>query len=341
MKILITGGAGYIGSHACVELIAAGHEPVVFDNLSNAKASVIGRIGQIAGSEPAFIEGDLRDAALLDRLFREHDFDAVMHFAGLKAVGESSDQPLEYYDNNVRGTLELCRAMDSHGVRTMVFSSSCTVYGDPQRLPVDETHPLGETTNPYGESKAMIERILTDLHATGAGWSVALLRYFNPVGSHVSGKIGEDPQGPPNNLMPYVSQVAAGKLEQLSVFGDDYPTVDGTGVRDYIHVVDLVVAHLRALEYLCDADRGVGSLKAWNLGSGRGHSVLEMVRAFEAASGRPVAYRIVGRRAGDIAETYADPSLANRELGWHTERDLESMCRDLWRWQQFAATLDD
>ena len=339
MKILVTGGAGFIGSHACVELLQAGHQAVIVDNLVNSEASVIERIGRICGQAPAFVQGDLRDAKLLDRLFSSHRFDAVMHFAGLKAVGESTENPLNYYDNNVSGSLALFAAMARHQVQTLIFSSSCTVYGEPQKLPVDEQHPLGETTNPYGESKRIIERILTDLHAADKRWSVALLRYFNPVGAHASGLIGEAPQGRPNNLMPYVSQVAGGQRDYVQVFGDDYPTVDGTGVRDYIHVVDLVIAHLRALDYMLDGSRGQGRLKAWNLGSGSGHSVLEIMHAFEQASGQPVPYKITGRRSGDIAETYADPSLASVELNWQTSRDLETICQDIWRWQQYAQTL--
>ncbi|HEY5791448.1 MAG TPA: UDP-glucose 4-epimerase GalE [Gammaproteobacteria bacterium] len=341
MKILVTGGTGYIGSHACVELLDAGHDVVILDNLANSKAAVAGRIARIAGRAATFVEGDLRDAARLDELFGRHAFDAVLHFAGLKAVGESVELPLHYYANNVAGSVALCAAMQRHAVRTLVFSSSCTVYGDPRQLPVNEEHPLGATTNPYGESKRMIERILADLHAAEPGWSIALLRYFNPVGAHASGLIGEDPNGIPNNLVPYISQVAAGSLERLRVFGGDYPTADGTGVRDYIHVVDLVVAHLRALEYLLDPARGQGALKAWNLGTGRGHSVLEVVQAFARATGREIPYDIVARRPGDIAATWADPTLAARELGWRAERDIDTMCADTWRWQQTAAGLDE
>ena len=326
--LLVTGGAGYIGSHACVELLQAGHEVVVLDNLCNSRREVLGRIERIAGRAPAFHECDVRDAAALRDVFRRHAFDAVLHFAGLKAVGESVERPLDYYDNNVGGTLALCAAMAEAGVRRLVFSSSATVYGDPDTVPLREDHPL-RPTNPYGRSKAMVEAVLQDLAQADQGWRIALLRYFNPVGAHESGLIGEDPDGVPNNLMPFIAQVAVGRREALSVFGDDYPTPDGTGVRDYIHVVDLARGHLAALEKLNSAP-GVMTV---NLGTGRGYSVLEMVGAFHRASSREIPYRIVGRRAGDIATCYADPSLAQRLLGWRAERGIDEMCRDAWRWQ--------
>ena len=327
--LLVTGGAGYIGSHTCVELLQAGHEVVVVDNLSNSRREVLGRIERIAGRAPAFHECDVRDAAALRGIFREHAVHAVLHFAGLKAVGESVARPLDYYDNNVGGTLALCRAMAEAGVRRLVFSSSATVYGDPDAVPVREDHPL-RPTNPYGRSKAMIESILQDLFRSDPSWKIALLRYFNPVVAHESGLIGEDPDGVPNNLMPFIAQVAVGRREALNVYGNDYPTPDGTGVRDYIHVVDLARGHLAALEKLDAAD---GVLTA-NLGTGRGYSVLEMVEAFRQASGRDIPYRIVARRPGDIAACHADPSLAARLLGWRAERGLEQMCRDVWRWQR-------
>ncbi|MCF7997169.1 MAG: UDP-glucose 4-epimerase GalE [Chromatiaceae bacterium] len=329
MKVLVTGGAGYIGSHTCVELLAAGHELVVVDNLCNSKAESLRRVRAISGRPLDFVQADLRDEAALDALFSAHAFDAVIHFAGLKAVGESSEIPLEYYDNNLGGTFSLCRAMREAGVKRLVFSSSATVYGDPATVPIREDFPLS-ATNPYGRTKLFIEEILRDLHRADPSWDIALLRYFNPVGAHASGTIGEDPNGIPNNLMPFVAQVAVGKREALQVFGDDYPTPDGTGVRDYIHVVDLALGHLAALERLRDAP----GLLTCNLGTGQGYSVLEMVRAFEAASGRPVPYQIVGRRPGDIAACYADPAQALAMLGWQAERGLEQMVSDAWRWQR-------
>lgn len=329
MKVLITGGAGYIGSHTCVELLAAGHELVVVDNLGNSKTESLRRVREISNRPLDFVRADLRDAATLETLFSAHRFDAVIHFAGLKAVGESSALPLEYYDNNIGGTLALCRAMGEAGVKRLVFSSSATVYGDPATVPIREDFPLS-ATNPYGRSKLFIEEILRDLHRADSSWDIALLRYFNPVGAHASGRIGEDPNGIPNNLMPFIGQVAVGKREALQVFGDDYPTPDGTGVRDYIHVVDLALGHLAALQRLRDAP----GLLTCNLGTGQGYSVLEMVRAFEAASGRPVPYRIVGRRPGDIAACYADPTQARELLGWQAERGLEQMVKDAWRWQR-------
>lgn len=326
-KILVTGGAGYIGSHACVELLQAGHEVVVVDNLCNSRCEVLGRIERIAGRPVAFHECDVRDVSALRQIFRGHAIDAVLHFAGLKAVEESVARPLEYYDNNVGGTLALCAAMAEAGVRQLVFSSSATVYGDPDAVPVREDHPL-RPTNPYGRSKAMVESILQDLFRSDSAWKIALLRYFNPVGAHESGLIGEDPGGVPNNLVPFIAQVAAGRREALNVYGNDYPTPDGTGVRDYIHVVDLARGHLAALEKLTSRE-----VLTANLGTGRGYSVLEMVEAFRQASGREIPYRIVARRRGDVAASYADPGLAARLLGWRAERGLEEMCRDVWRWQ--------
>lgn len=328
MNILVTGGAGYIGSHTCVELIGAGHGVAVLDNLSNSKEESLARVRKITGVDFPFYQADLLDRTGLARIFDERPIDAVVHFAGLKAVGESVSQPLRYYHNNVTGTLNLCRAMGDHGVKNLVFSSSATVYGEPSRVPISEDFPL-QATNPYGRSKLMIEEILKDLHGSDPGWNIALLRYFNPVGAHASGLIGEDPNDIPNNLMPFVSQVAIGKLPVLSVFGNDYPTHDGTGVRDYIHVVDLAAGHLHALQKLA-SNPGV---VAYNLGTGRGYSVLDMVKAFEKASGRKVAYRIVPRRAGDIASCYADPSKAHGELGWKASRGIDEMCEDTWRWQ--------
>ena len=328
MKVLVTGGAGYIGSHAVVELIAAGHEVVILDNLSNAKPEAVRRVSAITQREIPFVQGDIRDRETLRRLFAVHDLDAVMHFAGLKAVGESVEKPLAYYDNNVTGSLTLFEVMREAGCKSIIFSSSATVYGDPASVPIREDFPTS-ATNPYGRSKLMIEEMLRDLAASDPTWRVVLLRYFNPVGAHESGMIGEDPNGIPNNLVPYIAQVAIGRLPRLRVFGGDWPTRDGTGVRDYIHVVDLARGHVAALAWL-GRSRGVG---IFNLGTGRGYSVLEMVRAFAEASGRDIPYEIVGRRPGDIAECYADPSLAERELGWRAERTLAQMCADSWRWQ--------
>lgn len=328
MKILVTGGAGYIGSHTCVELLSAGHDVVVVDNLCNSKEEALIRVQEITGKEVSFHQVDLRHKAALDKVFNRTPIEAVIHFAGLKAVGESVKKPLEYYENNIYGTLTLCEVMREHNVKNLVFSSSATVYGDPQRVPITEEFPLS-ATNPYGRTKLYIEEILRDLHIADPGWNVALLRYFNPVGAHPSGRIGEDPNGIPNNLFPYISQVAVGRLGCLSVFGDDYSTHDGTGVRDYIHVVDLAIGHLRALEVL-KASRGVVT---YNLGTGQGYSVLEVVSAFKEACGRQVPYQIVGRRSGDVAESFADPSKAHRELSWVAERGLGEMCADVWRWQ--------
>lgn len=327
--ILVTGGAGYIGSHMCVELLQAGYEVVVLDNLSNSSRKSIEAVQQITQRSLRFMEGDIRDRGRLDALFQEFDIDAVLHFAGLKAVGESVSEPLKYYDNNVHGTLSLLESMRAHDVKTLVFSSSATVYGIPESVPVDESAPTG-TINPYGESKLMVENILKDLSQSDATWRISILRYFNPVGAHASGEIGEDPKDIPNNLMPYISQVAVGRLSHLRVFGGDYDTPDGTGVRDYIHVVDLARGHLAALDYL----RAHEGLAIHNLGTGRGYSVLEALKAFENASGREIPYEIVERRAGDAASTYADPTRANEDLGWTAEFDLDAMCADVWRWQE-------
>jgi len=329
--ILVTGGTGYIGSHTAVELLAAGFDVLIVDNLSNSKASVVERIARIAGRSPYFVEGDIRERSTLDRLFATHHFAAVIHFAGLKAVGESVAKPLDYYDNNVAGSLLLVQAMARAGVRSLVFSSSATVYGDPESVPIREDAPL-TATNPYGRTKLMVEDLLRDLAAADPAWHIALLRYFNPVGAHRSGLIGEDPRGIPNNLLPYISQVATGKLGHLSVFGDDYPTPDGTGVRDYIHVVDLARGHVHALRALPK----IAGAEAINLGTGRGYSVLEMIRAFEAASRRPVPFRVAERRPGDVAQCYAEPSFARQLLDWRAEIGIEEMCRDAWRWQQQA-----
>ena len=326
--ILITGGAGYIGSHTVVEFLRTGRELVVIDNLSNSKQEALRRVERISGKPVTFYQLDVRDRQRLQAVFREHAIDAVIHFAGLKAVGESVEKPLEYYDNNVTGSLVLLEVMAAAGVKTMVFSSSATVYGDPQSVPIREDFPLS-ATNPYGRSKLMVEEMLRDLYRSDKSWRVALLRYFNPVGAHASGLIGEDPNGIPNNLMPIVARVAAGTLASLAVYGNDYPTKDGTGVRDYIHVVDLALGHLKAL----DALEEDGGLMTVNLGTGKGYTVLEVVRAFESASGRPVAYKFAPRRAGDIAACFADPSLAAELLDWRAVRGLDEMCVDAWRWQ--------
>ena len=331
--ILVTGGCGYIGSHLCVALAQAGEPYLVVDNFSNSRPSVLERVARITGQAPAFVEGDVRDVALLQQLFARHAISAVVHLAAFKAVGESVREPLMYYGNNVAGTVALLQAMRDAGVRSMVFSSSATVYGDPASLPIREDFPLS-ATNPYGWSKLMMEQVLADVAAAEPGlWRIARLRYFNPVGAHESGLIGEDPRGIPNNLLPYVAQVAAGQREALSVYGNDYPTVDGTGVRDYIHVCDLAEGHVAALHYL----RQHPGLLTVNLGTGQPVSVLEMVRGFELASGRPVPYRIVARRPGDVAACWADPALAERLLGWRARRGVEAMCRDAWRWQDGEA----
>jgi UDP-glucose 4-epimerase len=328
MKILVTGGMGYIGSHTCVELIKAGHDVVVVDNLSNAQEVVQKRVEHIAGKPIVFANVDVRDRAGLEAVFGAHQIDAVIHFAGLKAVGESVQQPLRYYDNNVNGSVMLFETMAKFGVKTLVFSSSATVYGDPASVPILETFPLS-ATNPYGRSKLMVEDILRDLSKAEPDWRIALLRYFNPVGAHESGLIGEEPNGIPNNLVPYIAQVANGQREKLSVYGGDWPTPDGTGLRDYIHVVDLAIGHVKTLDKLATAP---GTL-TYNLGTGRGNSVLEMVKAFEAASGKTIPYQIVARRPGDIAKCYADPAKARDELGWTAERDIAQMCADSWRYQ--------
>jgi UDP-glucose 4-epimerase len=327
-RLLVTGGAGYIGSHTIVEFLAAGHEVVCLDNYANSSPEALRRVAEIAGRPLAAIEGDIRDAALLDRLFGEHGFDGVVHFAALKAVGESVAKPLAYYENNVGGTLALLHAMERAGVKRLVFSSSATVYGVPQKLPLDEQAPLS-ATNPYGQTKLSIELMLRDLARAEPNWAIVNLRYFNPIGAHASGRIGEDPHDIPNNLFPFITQVAAGRRDRLSVFGNDWPTIDGTGVRDYLHVVDLARGHLRAFEFAL-AHAGC---QAINLGTGRGTSVLELVRAFETATGQRVPYVIAPRRDGDIAECWADPSLAARLLGWRTELSIEQACADGWRWQ--------
>jgi UDP-glucose 4-epimerase len=328
LNILVTGGAGYIGSITCVQLLAAGMTPVIVDNLVNAKAAVIDRIERIAGRRPVFVRGDIRDRALLADVFAQHRPEAVIHFAGLKAVGESVQQPLAYYENNVQGTLVLLQAMREAGVFTLVFSSSATVYGDAQRMPLSEDTPTS-ATNPYGRTKLMIEWILADEAAADTRWSMTALRYFNPVGAHPSGSIGEDPQGVPNNLMPFVAQVAVGRRDKLRIFGNDYPTPDGTGVRDYIHVVDLADGHLAALEY----GRDRAGMHVFNLGTGRGHSVLEMLAAFGRACGRELPYEVAPRRDGDVASSWADPAHAQAALGWRATRGLDQMCADTWCWQ--------
>lgn len=331
--ILITGGAGYIGSHTCAELLNAGFDVTVFDNFCNSHPEALVRVEGITGKKIRLVRGDSRDRAGLIAALRASGASAVIHFAGLKAVGESVEQPLAYYDNNVIGTIRLLEAMNECGVKTLVFSSSATVYGDPKWLPLTEDHPL-TATNPYGRSKLMVEEILRDVHRSDASWRVGILRYFNPVGAHPSGLIGEDPQGIPNNLLPFIAQVAVGKRDFLNVWGNDYPTVDGTGVRDYIHIVDLALGHLKALKALnMPSHLKPGECLTVNLGTGTGYSVLDMVQAFEQASGRPVPYNIAARRAGDIASCYADPKLAWDLLGWRAERGLEQMCQDTWHWQ--------
>lgn len=326
--ILVTGGAGFIGSHTCVELLEAGHELVVVDNLCNSKEESLRRVQELTGKGLEFHQVDLLDGEALDAVFSGSSVEAVIHFAGLKAPGESVSIPLCYYHNNITGTLVLCEVMKKHRVKRLVFSSSATVYGEPSRVPISEDFPLGPT-NPYGRTKRMIEEILSDLQRADPDWDIALLRYFNPVGAHPSGRIGEDPTQIPNNLMPFITQVAVGKLPKLLVFGDDYPTRDGTGVRDYIHVVDLAVGHLKALDRLASKP----GLVTYNLGTGRGYSVLEVVAAFERASGRTIPWRPVGRRPGDVASSYADPSRAMRELDWSAERGIDQICADAWRWQ--------
>lgn len=329
MRILVTGGAGYIGSHICVELLNLGHEVVVVDNLCNSSEESLNRVEKITGKRPVFYQVDLLDKEGLEAVFAKETVDAVIHFAGLKAVGESVAKPLEYYHNNITGTLILCDVMRNHGVKRIIFSSSATVYGDPAFVPITEDCPKGKITNPYGQTKGMLEQILTDLHTADPEWSVILLRYFNPVGAHKSGLIGEDPAGIPNNLTPYITQVAVGKLKEVGVFGDDYDTPDGTGVRDYIHVVDLAIGHVKALDKLMEDN----AVRIYNLGTGHGYSVLDMIKAFSKACGKEIPYVIKPRRPGDIATCYADPALAKKELGWEAERGLEEMCEDGWRWQ--------
>ncbi len=329
MKILVTGGAGYIGSHTCVELINSGYEPIVIDNFCNSQPESLRRVQKITGKKPVVYEGDIRDAELLDKIFSENEIEWVIHFAGLKAVGESCVKPIEYYDNNICGTLTLVDAMRRHGCKKIVFSSSATVYGTPEKLPLTEECKTGGTTNPYGTSKLFQEKILSDIYASDNEWTVILLRYFNPIGAHASGLIGEDPRGIPNNLSPYIAKVAIGELPEVGVFGNDYPTKDGTGVRDYIHVVDLAKGHVAAIG-------GVNrsGVYVYNLGTGTGYSVLEVIMAFERACGKAIPYSIKPRREGDIAECYADASKAERELGWKAELTIDDMCASLWHWQQ-------
>ena len=329
MKVLVTGGAGYIGSHTCVELLNNGYDVIIVDNLSNSKPEVINRIKELTRKDFKFYRADILNKKEIDKIFNENNIKAVIHFAGLKAVGESVKIPLRYYYNNVTGTLLLCEIMQKHDVKKMVFSSSATVYGQPKTVPITEDFPLS-ATNPYGRTKLMIEQILRDVYVSDNDWSIALLRYFNPIGAHESGRIGEDPNGIPNNLMPYITQVAIGKRERLNVFGDDYDTHDGTGVRDYIHVVDLAKGHLKALEKVMST-KGV---KAYNLGTGVGYSVLDVVRNFEKVTGKKIPYVITSRRPGDIDKCYADPTKACKELGWKAEKTLEDMCRDAWNWQR-------
>ena len=336
MRVLVTGGTGFIGSHTVVELIETGHQVVIVDNLVNSKSSVVDRVARITGVTPEFHIADIRDEAALERIVGEGGFEAVIHFAGLKAVGESVQRPLDYWDANVGGSTTLFRVLDRHNVHTVVFSSSATVYGDPDEVPVREDMPIKPPTNPYGATKQVIEQILTDLHTSDPRWNVALLRYFNPVGAHQSGLIGEDPNDLPNNLMPIVAQVAGGNLPEVRVFGTDYPTPDGSGVRDYIHVVDLAQGHLVALDRLAAAP----GRHVWNLGTGRGTSVLELIAAFERATGIDLPRRPTERRPGDVAETWADVTKAERELGWRAKLGIDEMCIDTWRWQQYALTLE-
>lgn len=329
MNVLVTGGAGYIGSHTCVELIEAGHHPIAVDNLVNSSAESLRRVAQITGKEVPFINGDVCDEALMEKVFSENEIDCVIHFAGLKAVGESVEKPLAYYSNNLTSTMNLCKVMGRHGVKKIIFSSSATVYDRDNTMPLREDSKIGNCTNPYGWTKFMCEEILRDVAKADKEWSVVLLRYFNPVGAHPSGLIGEHPNGIPNNLMPFISQTAIGKREKLSVFGNDYPTPDGTGVRDYIHVVDLAKGHVAAMDYLCSHTGEA----VFNLGTGNGYSVLDMVNAFEKANGVKVPYVIAPRRSGDVAVCYADPAKSAEVLGWHAQYNLEDMCRDTWHWQ--------
>ena len=329
MRILVTGGAGYIGSHTCLELLNQGHEVVVFDNLSNSSEVALERVQKLAGKPLTFYKADMLDREAMEEIFSKEKIDAVIHFAGLKAVGESVVKPLEYYYNNITGTLILCDVMRKHGVKNIIFSSSATVYGDPAFVPITEDCPKGKITNPYGQTKGMLEQILTDFHVADPQWNVILLRYFNPVGAHESGMIGEDPKGIPNNLTPYITQVAVGKLKEVGVFGNDYDTPDGTGVRDYIHVVDLAVGHVKALKKFDDQP----DVYIYNLGTGCGYSVLDMIHAFSKAVGKEIPYVIKPRRLGDIATCYADATKAKNELGWVAERGIDQMCADGWRWQ--------
>ncbi len=329
MSILVTGGAGFIGSHTCVELLEAGYEVVVVDNLYNASRKSMDRVEQITGKKPTFYEADILDREALNQIFEKEKIDSVIHFAGLKAVGESVAKPIEYYYNNIAGTLVLCDVMRKHNVKNIVFSSSATVYGDPAFIPITEECPKGKITNPYGQTKGMLEQVLEDIYVSDPQWNVILLRYFNPIGAHKSGLIGEDPKGIPNNLVPYVAQVAIGKLECLGVFGDDYDTPDGTGVRDYIHVVDLAKGHVAAIKKL-EEKKGV---LIYNLGTGKGYSVLDVVHAFEKACKKEIPYVVKPRRPGDIAACYADPAKAKAEIGWEAENGIEEMCADSWRWQ--------
>ncbi|MBQ3785932.1 MAG: UDP-glucose 4-epimerase GalE [Lachnospiraceae bacterium] len=329
MKILVTGGAGYIGSHTCVELLNSGYEVVILDNLYNSNKKAVDRIEEITGKKTAFYEADMADRTALDKIFTEHKIDCVIHFAGLKAVGESVVKPLEYYKNNISGTLILAEAMREHGCKNIIFSSSATVYGDPAFVPITEECPKGTPTNPYGWTKSMLEQILSDFHTADKEWNVILLRYFNPIGAHESGMIGEDPKGIPNNLLPYVAQVAVGRRDAVHVFGDDYDTPDGTGVRDYIHVVDLAIGHVKAIDKIKE-NPGV---KVYNLGTGNGYSVLDVIKAFSKACGHEVPYEIKPRRPGDIATCYADASLAKKELGWEAKYNLDDMCSSSWNWQ--------
>lgn len=332
-SILVTGGTGFIGSHTVVELVNAGYQPIIADNFINSKSSVLDRLSQITGRKILFVEVNLCDKTATSKIFDEYEIHAVMHFAGLKAVGESVNFPIRYYENNITSTLSLIEAMESHGVKNLIFSSSATVYGNPSELPLKETSRVGEgITNPYGRTKYMIEQILGDLYASDNTWNITSLRYFNPIGAHSSGKIGEDPSDVPNNLLPFVQQVAIGMRDKLSVFGDDYDTPDGTGIRDYIHVVDLAVGHVVALDKL-------SGLNVYNLGTGRGTSVLGLVKAFEEASGKKITYEVVTRRPGDIAECFADVSKVKKELGWKANKTIEDACKDAWRWQQFCQTL--
>lgn len=330
MRILVTGGAGYIGSHTCLELLTAGHELVVVDNLSNSKVESLERVQEIAGKPLAFVEADLLDKNRLSTAFGNESIDAVIHFAAFKAVGESVEKPLEYYRNNVTGSINLLEVMRQKQCKNLVYSSSCTVYGEPQETPITEDHPTANAESPYGWTKLMTEQIMRDLHASDHDWNFSLLRYFNPVGAHVNGQIGEDPQGIPNNLMPYITQVAIGRHAKLKVFGNDYPTPDGTGVRDYIHVVDLARAHVRAVELLASKP----GLVTYNLGTGRGTSVLEMIAAFQESTGIVIPYEIVDRRPGDVVAAFADPAKAEREMGWKSRLSIQDMCRDSWNWQQ-------